>query len=230
MIKASKQMISVTCCCRMSREHMQHASQLLPWNQSMFLVHNHACNIWHDAKSESQTKVGSLSCRKLSANLKFNSPKTWCKKSSHTSQMQICQIAELVASHSWWTGKLVPVGFAIDTIIQFRTILAWWFANSAHSTLAFTPLLDCHNFFWVCDGTNVQKHTSAKLCPPVLANGTCSQHACFTEGPSIDKTHRPKGWCVELGNWPIEVQLGSTNSKGLPVLFQGSHPGLLPNN
>jgi len=35
----------------------------------------------------------------------------------------------------------------------------------------------------------------------------------------------PKGWCMELGNWPIKVQLGSTNSKGLPVLFQGSHQG-----
>jgi len=35
---------------------------------------------------------------------------------------------------------------------------------------------------------------------------------------------------MELGNWPIKVQLGSTNSKGLPVLFQGSHQGLLLNN
>jgi len=35
---------------------------------------------------------------------------------------------------------------------------------------------------------------------------------------------------MELGNWPIEVQLGSTNSKGLPMLFQGSHQGLLLNN
>jgi len=33
---------------------------------------------------------------------------------------------------------------------------------------------------------------------------------------------------MELGNWPIEVQLGSTNSKGLPVLFQGSRQGLRP--
>jgi len=35
---------------------------------------------------------------------------------------------------------------------------------------------------------------------------------------------------MELGNWPIKVQLGSTNSKGLPVLFQGSHQGVLLNN
>jgi len=35
---------------------------------------------------------------------------------------------------------------------------------------------------------------------------------------------------MELGNWPIKVQLGSTNSKGLPVLFQGSHQGFLLNN
>jgi len=35
---------------------------------------------------------------------------------------------------------------------------------------------------------------------------------------------------MELGNWPIEVQLGSTNSKGLPVLFQGSHQGLFLND
>jgi len=35
---------------------------------------------------------------------------------------------------------------------------------------------------------------------------------------------------MELGNWPIKVQLGSTNSKGLPVLFQGSHQGLFLNN
>jgi len=34
---------------------------------------------------------------------------------------------------------------------------------------------------------------------------------------------------MELGNWPIKVQLGSTNSKGLPVLFQGSHQGLFLN-
>jgi len=38
----------------------------------------------------------------------------------------------------------------------------------------------------------------------------------------------PKGWCMELGNWSIKNQLGSTNSKGLPVLFQGSHQGLRP--
>jgi len=35
---------------------------------------------------------------------------------------------------------------------------------------------------------------------------------------------------VELGNWPTEVQLESTNSNGLPVLFQGSHQGLPLNN
>ena len=35
---------------------------------------------------------------------------------------------------------------------------------------------------------------------------------------------------MELGNWSIKNQLGSTNSKGLPVLFQGSHQGFLLNN
>jgi len=35
---------------------------------------------------------------------------------------------------------------------------------------------------------------------------------------------------MELGNWSIKNQLGSTNSKGLPVLFQGSHQGCLLNN
>jgi len=35
---------------------------------------------------------------------------------------------------------------------------------------------------------------------------------------------------MELGNWPIKDQLGSTNSKGLPVLFQGSHQVFFPNN
>jgi len=35
---------------------------------------------------------------------------------------------------------------------------------------------------------------------------------------------------MELGNWSIKNQLGSTNSKGLPVLFQGSHQGLFLNN
>jgi len=35
---------------------------------------------------------------------------------------------------------------------------------------------------------------------------------------------------MKLDNWPIEVQLGSTNSKGLPVLFQGPHQSFLPND
>jgi len=35
---------------------------------------------------------------------------------------------------------------------------------------------------------------------------------------------------MELGNWPIKGQLGSTNNKGLPVLFQDSHQGLFLNN
>ena len=38
----------------------------------------------------------------------------------------------------------------------------------------------------------------------------------------MGETQYHKGCCMELGNWPIKVQLGSTNSKGLPVLFQGS--------
>jgi len=29
--------------------------------------------------------------------------------------------------------------------------------------------------------------------PSVLANGTCSQHACFTDSPSIEKIQHPKG-------------------------------------
>ena len=51
------------------------------------------------------------------------------------------------------------------------------------------------------------------------------RYACFTDSPSIEKIQRPKGCCMELGNWSIKNQLGSTNSKGLPVLFQGSHQG-----
>jgi len=46
----------------------------------------------------------------------------------------------------------------------------------------------------------------------------------------MEEIQHPKGCCMELGNWPIKVQLGSTNSKGLPVLFQESHQGLLLNN
>jgi len=46
----------------------------------------------------------------------------------------------------------------------------------------------------------------------------------------MEETQHPKAGCVELGNSPIKVQLGSTNGKGLPVLFQGSHQGLLLNN
>jgi len=71
---------------------------------------------------------------------------------------------------------------------------------------------------------------SIKLCPPVLTNGTSNQYSCSTERPTIGKIQHPKGSCVELGNWPIKVQLGSTNSKGLPVLFQGSHQDFLLNN
>jgi len=46
----------------------------------------------------------------------------------------------------------------------------------------------------------------------------------------MEETEHHKGCCVELGHWPINVQLGSTNSKGLHVLFQGSHQGFLLNN
>jgi len=46
----------------------------------------------------------------------------------------------------------------------------------------------------------------------------------------MEEIQHPKGCCVKLGNWPIEVQLGSTNSKGLPVRFQGSYQGCLLNN
>jgi len=46
----------------------------------------------------------------------------------------------------------------------------------------------------------------------------------------MEEMQHPKGCCVELGNWPIEVQLESTNSNGLPVLFQGSYQGLPLNN
>jgi len=67
--------------------------------------------------------------------------------------------------------------------------------------------------------------TSVKLCTPVLTNGTSNQHACSAERPSIGKMQHPKGCCVELGNGSIKNQLGSTNSKGSPVLFQGSHHG-----
>jgi len=64
--------------------------------------------------------------------------------------------------------------------------------------------------------------------PPVLPNGTFNQH--LPESASIGQMQHPKGCCMQLRNWPIKVQLGSTNSKGLPVLFQGSHQGLFLNN
>jgi len=44
----------------------------------------------------------------------------------------------------------------------------------------------------------------------------------------MKEIQHPKGCCMELGNWPIKKQLGTTNSKGLPVLLQGSHQGLHP--
>mgnify|MGYP000381765951 CR=1 FL=1 len=69
---------------------------------------------------------------------------------------------------------------------------------------------------------------SIKLCPPVPSNGLTNQYSCSTER-SIERIQHPKGCCMELGNWPIKVQSGSTNSKGLRVLFQGSHQGLFPN-
>ena len=71
---------------------------------------------------------------------------------------------------------------------------------------------------------------STKLCPQVLTHGTSNQHACSAERPSMVEMQHPKGCCVELVNWSIKNQLGSTNSKGLPVLFQGSHQGMLPND
>jgi len=67
-------------------------------------------------------------------------------------------------------------------------------------------------------------------CPPALIHGTPNQRSCSAERPSLAETQHPKGRCMELGNWSIESQLGSTNSKSLPVLFQGSHQGLLPNS
>jgi len=71
---------------------------------------------------------------------------------------------------------------------------------------------------------------SIKLCPPVLFHGTSNQYACSTDRPSMERDAASQGCCMELGNWPIMVQLGSTNSKGLPVLFQGSHQGFFLNN
>ena len=55
--------------------------------------------------------------------------------------------------------------------------------------------------------------------PPVLPlrMGT-NQYACFTE-------RNPKGRGEEPGNWSFRIQLGSTSSKGLPVLLQGLPPG-----
>jgi len=43
-----------------------------------------------------------------------------------------------------------------------------------------------------------QQHRGQSQCwhltfPPVLANGTSNQHACFAEGPSIDKMQHHKG-------------------------------------
>jgi len=66
---------------------------------------------------------------------------------------------------------------------------------------------------------HISTSISTKLCPLVLPHGTFNQHSCSAERPSMEEMQHPKGCCMELGNWPIRVQLGSTNSKGLHVLF-----------
>ena len=87
----------------------------------------------------------------------------------------------------------------------------------------------CHSVFEPLFGVFLCEHKHewwaqwpALQCSP---NGTLNQHSCSTESASAGETHHPKEWCMEPVNWPIEVQLGSTNSKDLPVLFQGSHQG-----
>jgi len=72
------------------------------------------------------------------------------------------------------------------------------------------------------------KH-ECKTLPSSACQWIANQHSCSAER-SIDRMQRLKGRCMELGNWPILVQLGSTNSKGLPVLFQGSHQVFFLNN
>ena len=56
---------------------------------------------------------------------------------------------------------------------------------------------------------------------------TISTLSCSNESVSTGEMQHPKGWCMEPGGWSIKVELGSTNSTGLPVLFQGLPPGSL---
>jgi len=44
--------------------------------------------------------------------------------------------------------------------------------------------------------------------PPVLRHGTHNQCSCSAESTSMGEMQHPKGWCMELVNWPIKVQLG----------------------
>jgi len=83
-------------------------------------------------------------------------------------------------------------------------------------------------------------------CPKQARNraSSCGTQTCGTHSRKHECGHKtlPSGvhmkdavWSTrllwmrrvvwELCNWSIEVQLGLTNSKGLPVLFQGSHQG-----
>jgi len=99
------------------------------------------------------------------------------------------------------------------------------FSKASHS-ISWNSSVAADIVIW-CKRTGLHLHCIL-TGPPVLSHGTFNQH--LTESTSMEKTQHPKGCCVELGNWPLKVQLGSTNSKGLPALFQGSHQGLLTNN
>ena len=61
-------------------------------------------------------------------------------------------------------------------------------------------------------------------------NNTHDTSEHLPESASSGQTQHPKVCFVVLDNWPIKVQLGSTNSKGLPMLFQGSHQVFFLNN
>jgi len=102
--------------------------------------------------------------------------------------------------------------------MNIRHFVALFFKQQLALAATVNLQLSQHILYFICILTG----------PPVLPDGTFNQH--LPESTSIGQMQHPKGCCMELGKWPIKVQLGSTNSKGLPVLFQGSHQDLFLNN
>jgi len=94
------------------------------------------------------------------------------------------------------------------------------------STSFIFNVLKCLDSFCLSSSIGIRA-MSITTFPPVLSHGTFNQCFCSTESASMGEMQHPRGWSMELGNWPLMVQLGSTNSNGLPVLFQGSLQGRL---